>query len=76
MCACGGTFACEVLGIQLGERRVDVADVKRDEGRDPILGVDFDDEEKIDVERIGVLVAERVFDTSEDEALSTGRNGD
>ena len=71
-----GRFAGEVPGVEFLEGGVDVVEVERDEGRDPFVGIDFDYEEKIDVERVGVLVAERVPDTNEDQALSTGRNDD
>ena len=65
-----------VSGVELSDRGIEIVDIERDEGRDPFAGIDFDYEEKIDVEHVGVLVAKRVFDTNEDEALSTGRNGD
>ena len=48
--------------------------VERDDCRDPVVGVDLDDVERLDVERLGSLVAARQADTTEREALPAGRN--
>ena len=45
-----------------------------DDRHDPLVGVDLDDAEHLGVERLGPLVAGRVADTTEDEALPAGRD--
>ncbi len=48
--------------------------VEHDARRDPLVGVDLDDAEHLGVERLGPLVAARVTDATEGEALAAGRN--
>ena len=71
----GGRFAGEVSGVEFREGGVDVVEVEHDERRDPLVGVDLDYLRNLGVERLGSLIAARVSDTSEGEALPTGRNG-
>ncbi len=70
----GGRFAREVPSVELREGGVDVVEVERDACRDPLVGVDLDDAERLGVERLGSLVAAREATTTEDEALAAGRN--
>ena len=55
----GGSFAGEVSGVELFEGSVDVVRVEHDACRDPVVGVDLEDAERLDVERIGPLVSAR-----------------
>ena len=55
----GGRFAGEVAGVEFLEGGVDVVEVERDSRRDPIVGVDLDDAENFDVERLGPLILAR-----------------
>ena len=68
----GGRFAGEVPGVEFLEGGVDVVEVEHDDRHDPLVGVDLDDHEHLDAERLGPLVAARKSDTSEGEALSRG----
>ena len=55
----GGRFAGEVSGVELLEGGVDVVEVERDSGHDPVVGVDLDDAEHLGVERLGPLIPAR-----------------
>ncbi len=55
-----GRFAREVPGIEFLEGGVDVVEVEHDARRDPVVGVDLDDDEHLGVERLGPLIAARV----------------
>ncbi len=52
VCAYGGRFAGEVAGIEFREGGVDVVEVEHDDRRDPVVGVDLDDVERLGVERL------------------------
>ena len=69
----GGRFAGEVSGIELGDGRVEVFEVERDERRDPLVGVDLDDVKGIVLNRLGVAAPDS--NTGEDETLPTDRYG-
>ena len=70
----GGRFAGEVSGVELLEGGVDVVGVEHDACRDPVVGVDLDDAERLGVERLGTLVSAREAATTEGEALPAGRD--
>src|ERR1700727_3938238 len=70
----GGRFACEVSGIELGEGGVDVVNVEPDARHDPLVGLDLDDAEHLDEERLRLLVKAREAGTSEGEALPASGN--
>ena len=46
----GGRFAGEVSGVELREGGVDIVEVEYDVRRDPLVGVDLDDDEQLGVE--------------------------
>ena len=55
----GGGFAGEVPGVEFREGGVDVVGVEHDARHDPLVGVDLDDVERLDVERLGAVAAEK-----------------
>ncbi len=55
----GGRFAGEVSGIEFLEGGVDVVEVERDVRRDPVVGVDLDDAERVGMEGLGPLIPAR-----------------
>ena len=55
----GGRFAGEVSGIELREGGVDVVDVEHDDRRDPLVGVDLDDVERLVLNRLVVVRRKR-----------------
>ena len=55
----GGRFAGEVSGVEFREGGVDVVEVERDDRDDPLVGVDLDEAEPLDVECLGTLVTAR-----------------
>ena len=59
MCAHGCGFAREVSRIELSDGSVEVVEVEHDDRRDPLVGVDLDDVERLGVECLGLLVANR-----------------
>ena len=70
----GGRFAGEVAGIELRDGGVDVVEVERDPGLDPVVGVDLDYPQEICAERPRILDIVRVSGTREGEAFSAGGN--
>ena len=56
-------FACEVPGVEFLEGGVDVVEVERDGGDDPLISVDLGDAEHFCAKRIGSLIAIRKADT-------------
>ena len=71
-----GRFAGEVPGVEFLEGGVDVVEVERDSRRDPVVGVDLDDAERLGVERLGPLIPTGGADTTESKTLPAGRNDD
>ncbi len=69
-----GRFAGKVSGIEFREGGVDVVGVERRPRHDPVVGVDLDDVDELDVECLGPLVSTREARTTKDEAFPAGRN--
>ena len=65
----GGRFASEVPGVEFRKRGLDIVDVERYARREPLVGVDFDDAEHLQAERLGLLIAAPYAGTREREAL-------
>ena len=59
VCAHRRRFAGEVSGVEFLEGGIDVVEVEHDTRHDPLVGVDLDDAEGIDDERLGVTARKR-----------------
>ena len=59
MCAIRRRLTGEVAGVELGEGGVDVVEVEQNARRESVVGVDFDDGQQLDAERLGTLFAAR-----------------
>ena len=69
VCCC---FAGEVPGVEFFEGGVDVVEVERDGGDDPLISVDLGDAEHLCAKSIGLLIAIQKTDAEKDKALPTG----
>ena len=70
----GCRLAGDVSGVELRDGGVEVVDVEHDNRRHPLVGIDLDDCEHLDAERVGPLVASRKSVMSQGEALCACRD--
>src|ERR1700719_787492 len=66
----GGGLAGERAGVEFGDGGGEVVDVECDDRDDPVVGIDLDYLQDIELKRLRSLVAARVA-TNEDKALPT-----
>src|ERR1700733_7477483 len=65
-------FACEVSGVEFLEGGVDVVEVERDGGDDPLMGVDLEDAEHLCAKSIRPLMTIQKPHTEKDQAVPAG----
>src|ERR1700712_2198452 len=67
-------FAGEIAHFEFGESSLDVFIIEDDCRRDPMFGVEFDDAECVDSDRLWTMLAAREADAAEGEPLTAQCN--